>query len=251
MSLSTRSDLLSHGQADLSTEAALQQVTTERNSLRSQNDQLWKIIEKQRIIIQNQQKDIAKLTTERDLLRHLAAEHENLRNGASIAQVNGHQQKRSVDKKAQECETTTPVSEPAGVNGDTDNKLALVSTSTSVDSRPSLESPRQRAKSEANRDQQLATCMTPVNDDSDLKVEDERDYKADEGGLSMLQDDEVESQASYDPEIQVATSGNRVQYQTPSATSPPLVLDRDARTLPAKSDLAQPQSGNVDLLRAM
>ncbi|KAK3819762.1 MAG: hypothetical protein J3Q66DRAFT_281282 [Benniella sp.] len=114
MSLSTRSDLLSHGHTDLSTEAALQQVTTERNSLRSQNDQLWKIIEKQRIIIQNQQKDIAKLTTERDLLRHLATEHETLRNGASIAQVNGHQQKRSVDKKAQECETTTPVSEPAG-----------------------------------------------------------------------------------------------------------------------------------------
>ncbi|KAK3823966.1 MAG: hypothetical protein JOS17DRAFT_687392, partial [Linnemannia elongata] len=50
--------------------AALQQITTERNSLRSQNDQLWKIIEKQRSIIQNLQKDVAKLSSERDLLRH-------------------------------------------------------------------------------------------------------------------------------------------------------------------------------------
>ncbi|KAI8604218.1 hypothetical protein EDD21DRAFT_301120, partial [Dissophora ornata] len=53
----------------MSSDAALQQVTTERNSLRSQNDQLWKIIEKQRIIIQNLQKDITKISSERDLLR--------------------------------------------------------------------------------------------------------------------------------------------------------------------------------------
>ncbi|KAF9200907.1 hypothetical protein BGZ49_008861 [Haplosporangium sp. Z 27] len=46
----------------------LEQLIAERNSLRSQNDQLWKIIEKQRVIIQNLQKDVTKLTAERDLL---------------------------------------------------------------------------------------------------------------------------------------------------------------------------------------
>ncbi|KAF9368053.1 hypothetical protein BGX21_006862, partial [Mortierella sp. AD011] len=79
LQMSTRSDQsLSQGQAsDLGSDAALQQVITERNSLRSQNDQLWKIIEKQRIIIQNLQKDVAKVVAERDLLRRYAAENEN------------------------------------------------------------------------------------------------------------------------------------------------------------------------------
>src|SRR5690554_6687643 len=113
MSQSTRSDQsLSQGTApDMTNEAALQQVTTERNSLRSQNDQLWKIIEKQRIIIQNLQKDIAKVTTERDLLRHLTAENESFRSNSLTSnsnhvQVNGHQQqsRRNLERKAQETE---------------------------------------------------------------------------------------------------------------------------------------------------
>ncbi|KAF9927449.1 hypothetical protein FBU30_003248 [Linnemannia zychae] len=127
--------------------AALQQVTTERNSLRSQNDQLWKIIEKQRSIIQNLQKDVAKLSSERDLLRHhLAQQHQhhllqlqqqhqqlqyngdarssidqnsnssnntddnNLSNtGTSLAQVNGHHQqsKRSLERKVQAAAAST------------------------------------------------------------------------------------------------------------------------------------------------
>ncbi|KAF9988735.1 hypothetical protein BGZ75_008671 [Mortierella antarctica] len=62
------------GQApELSMDPAVQQVVSERNGLRSQNDQLWKIIEKQRIIIQNLQKDVAKVTAERDQLRQSAA----------------------------------------------------------------------------------------------------------------------------------------------------------------------------------
>ncbi|KAF9083608.1 hypothetical protein BGX29_003041, partial [Mortierella sp. GBA35] len=61
------------GQAlDMNNEATIQQVLAERNSLRSQNDQLWKIIEKQRVIIQNLQRDVAKVTAERDTLRQSA-----------------------------------------------------------------------------------------------------------------------------------------------------------------------------------
>jgi hypothetical protein len=120
---------------------ALHQITTERNSLRNQNDQLWKIIEKQRSIIQNLQKDVAKLSSERDLLRHhLTQQHQHHLQqqqqqqqtqlngnqhrpsndqpssgsssngggtsitGTSLAQVNGHHQqqsKRSLERKVQ------------------------------------------------------------------------------------------------------------------------------------------------------
>lgn len=63
------------GQAplDMNNEATVQQILAERNSLRSQNDQLWKIIEKQRVIIQNLQKDVSKVTAERDSLRQSAS----------------------------------------------------------------------------------------------------------------------------------------------------------------------------------
>jgi len=116
MSQSTRSDSSSqghghsHGPAQVplqDVDAAMQQITTERNSLRSQNDQLWKIIEKQRIIIQNLQKDLAKAAAERDLLRsHLATENSSPRSNNlnsinsigsdpdSTAKVNGHQQQQ-------------------------------------------------------------------------------------------------------------------------------------------------------------
>src|ERR1051325_5030952 len=46
----------------------LQQVLNERNLLRSQNDQLWKIIEKQKVVINNLQKDNQRITNERDRL---------------------------------------------------------------------------------------------------------------------------------------------------------------------------------------
>ncbi|KAK3840000.1 MAG: hypothetical protein JOS17DRAFT_678200 [Linnemannia elongata] len=57
----------------MNNEATVQQILAERNSLRSQNDQLWKIIEKQRVIIQNLQKDVSKVTAERDSLRQSAS----------------------------------------------------------------------------------------------------------------------------------------------------------------------------------
>ena len=71
MSPSSRSDQSqSQPQGDLiSNDPAMQQIISERNSLRAQNEQLWKIIEKQRVIIQNLQKDVSKITVERDLLR--------------------------------------------------------------------------------------------------------------------------------------------------------------------------------------
>ncbi|CAJ0747943.1 11976_t:CDS:10 [Entrophospora sp. SA101] len=51
-----------------SPESLLQQVINERNLLRSQNDQLWKLIEKQKIMIKNLQTDAQKLTNDRDKL---------------------------------------------------------------------------------------------------------------------------------------------------------------------------------------
>ncbi|CAG8647101.1 2209_t:CDS:1, partial [Paraglomus occultum] len=49
-----------------SMETLLQQAINERNFLRQQNDQLWKIIEKQKTVINNLQKDNQKLVYERD-----------------------------------------------------------------------------------------------------------------------------------------------------------------------------------------
>ncbi|KAF9345324.1 hypothetical protein BGX26_003286, partial [Mortierella sp. AD094] len=87
MSQSNRSDLpYPQGQAADPASDPLQQLVSERNSLRSQNDQLWKIIEKQRVIIQNLQKDVTKVTAERDLLRQSSA------SGASSDQGHQHQQ---------------------------------------------------------------------------------------------------------------------------------------------------------------
>ncbi|KAG0049748.1 hypothetical protein BGZ83_005431 [Gryganskiella cystojenkinii] len=107
---------------------ALNQITSERNSLRSQNDQLWKIIEKQRIIIQNLQKDLAKAVSERDLLRnHLTAEHSTFRSNSlnslssassgasSLSQINGHHQhsKRSLERKTQQDNIPSSTAVPA------------------------------------------------------------------------------------------------------------------------------------------
>src|SRR6185312_8971171 len=49
-----------------SMETLLQQAINERNFLRQQNDQLWKIIEKQKTVINNLQRDNQKLVYERD-----------------------------------------------------------------------------------------------------------------------------------------------------------------------------------------
>ncbi|RUS15397.1 hypothetical protein BC937DRAFT_92518 [Endogone sp. FLAS-F59071] len=52
-------------------------------NLRNQNESLWKIIEKQRVIIQNLQKDVAKLTAERDNLLDRNKQFEKERNRRS------------------------------------------------------------------------------------------------------------------------------------------------------------------------
>ncbi|KAG0370349.1 hypothetical protein BGZ54_006706 [Gamsiella multidivaricata] len=266
MSQSTRSDhSLSQGQTpDQSAEAAFQQVTTERNSLRSQNDQLWKIIEKQRIIIQNLQKDIAKVTAERDLLRHLAAENENFKNNGihltTLAQVNDHQQqsKRALGKKAHENDSTSSAaSEPTtDANEGKDTKLASVSSSSSAsaaDSRPSQQEQPSLHYQKSGQDVHTskATQQTPAvplspssNCDGDSNYDDGKDSQTEEGSPSISQEDEVGSQSSFDPEIQVATVGSRVQQQAPS-TSPTVTLERDGRAIPARSNSVPSQTGQI------
>ena len=100
------------------------------------------------IIIQNLQKDLAKVTTERDLLRdHLTAEHTSLRSNSlnslsslsssssSIAHTNAHLSKRSLDRErrpTQDREATQPVQQlphPSVIrNGDQDVQVASTSS---------------------------------------------------------------------------------------------------------------------------
>ncbi|KAF9320625.1 hypothetical protein BG003_005374, partial [Podila horticola] len=89
MSHSSRSDQSqSQPSQDLiSNDPAMQQIISERNSLRAQNEQLWKIIEKQRVIIQNLQKDVSKITAERDLLRSSSPSGQE---GGNNSSSNGH-----------------------------------------------------------------------------------------------------------------------------------------------------------------
>jgi hypothetical protein len=47
----------------------IKSATSTPDSLQGQNDQLWKIIEKQRLIIQNLQKDLTRMTADRDQLQ--------------------------------------------------------------------------------------------------------------------------------------------------------------------------------------
>ncbi|KAF9194265.1 hypothetical protein BGZ51_000425 [Haplosporangium sp. Z 767] len=265
MSQSTRSDQsLSQGTApDMTSEAALQQVTTERNSLRSQNDQLWKIIEKQRIIIQNLQKDIAKVTAERDLLRHLAAENESFRsnsltsnsnvNNAGIqpanhVQVNDHQQqsRRNLERKAQETEDASLEQNSTGVNGDKDIKLASMSQSTSplssAASSPTESRQLQPDQIAHQRDTQAPSASRsgaiPFSPSS-AKEDDsspEESKPIEEGRPSTSQEDDVASQSSYDSEVQVATTVSRVQLQVNSTASPAIIVGRDPRQSPARPD---------------
>ncbi|KAG0257538.1 hypothetical protein BG011_003897 [Mortierella polycephala] len=265
MSQSTRSDQsLSQGTApDMTSEAALQQVTTERNSLRSQNDQLWKIIEKQRIIIQNLQKDIAKVTTERDLLRHLTAENEsfrsnsltsnsNVNNGgiqpANHVQVNGHQQqsRRNLERKAQETEETSLEQNATGVNGDKDIKLASMSQSTSsmssAASSPTESRQPQPDQIAHQRDTQAPSASYPgaipfsPSSANEGDSSSEESKTIDEGHPSTSQEGDVASQSNYDPEVQMATTVSRVQHQVNSTASPAIIVGRDPRQNPARPD---------------
>ncbi|KAF9170197.1 hypothetical protein BGX20_009312 [Mortierella sp. AD010] len=254
--MSTRSDQsLSQGQAsDLGSDAALQQVITERNSLRSQNDQLWKIIEKQRIIIQNLQKDVAKVVAERDLLRRYAAENENFRNNGVQVNGNHHHSKRSMERKAQDNDSSATQPEQSSPTAagekekEKDVKLASMSSSSS-----SLSDSRQQqdlsdsdirvdAQTPKSVHQPEPVPLTPSSTCDGDSTNDEGKDNEEHGRPSTSQEDETVSQESYDPEIQVATTGNRIQ-QTPSSSSPVIAHDRDARMLPMRSDSTQSLSG--------
>ncbi|KAG0204588.1 hypothetical protein BGX28_003527 [Mortierella sp. GBA30] len=268
MSNSGRSDQsLSQGHApDLPSEAALQQVVSERNSLRSQNDQLWKIIEKQRIIIQNLQKDVAKITAERDLLRHFAAENEHFRSNSLVdvnsngnsdsninsngngaqpinhVQVNGHHQhsKRALERKAQENDTVLNP-EVAALNGDKDIiKPDLVSQSSPTDARHPLADRPMNQKVEQDvqapkGSQGVTTPLTPSTPSSSHDGE-SIGGRADDVPQS---EDEVGSQSSYDPEVQMATTASRVQHPSQATASPAIVVERDPRAVPPRLDSNQ------------
>ncbi|KAF9430232.1 hypothetical protein BGZ76_000910, partial [Entomortierella beljakovae] len=146
-----------------------QQLVSERNALRAQNDQLWKIIEKQRVIIQNLQKDVAKVTSERDQLRqsssvngatpdHTQNQYQqpngNHPTPTSHPQSNGQQQyhpKRSMERRA--LETESNLDQTQSENIDRESELAsgfnpnasFSSTTSSIDNRQQQQQQQYRA----------------------------------------------------------------------------------------------------------
>ncbi|KAF9901176.1 hypothetical protein EC991_006432 [Linnemannia zychae] len=269
--------------------AALQQITNERNSLRSQNDQLWKIIEKQRSIIQNLQKDVAKLSSERDLLRHhLTQQHQHhllqqqqqqpqpngnhnrlpkdpsdgsntTSTGTSLAQVNGHHQqsKRSLERKAQALGTTTDASSQpqsttvhdelddrplAGESLEQDRDTDSISSHTTLpNDNDSLAPPPLQAavtvaaapSSNLHRDQDAADAIDNNNNNGSSIQSQQFDEPA---RPSLSSDNGAEFNANYDPEIQVATTASRIHPQSGSAPSPAIIIDKDSRMIPIRSD---------------
>lgn len=252
MSQSTLSDSLSQGQGPESNgDAALQQVVTERNSLRAQNDQLWKIIEKQRIIIQNLQKDVAKATTERDLLRHLAVENGLQLNGQPIQSSS----KRSMERKPQsQQQQQQPHSRHAQHQQDSDavsitseasvghperetQQISVplhsssVSSSASIDSRRSLD--HQHPQSPVKSRQESGSKLQLNSGESEVHTETASETEVQ---LSVAKDDDSASQASYDPEVQVATSASRVHHQGSTSTPPP--HDIEIRSSPLRTEFS-------------
>lgn len=247
MSQSTLSDSLSQGQGPESNgDAALQQVITERNSLRAQNDQLWKIIEKQRIIIQNLQKDVAKATTERDLLRHLAVENGLQLNGQPIQTSS----KRSMERKPQSQQQQLPPSRHAQHQQDSDAvsitseaslghseretqqisvpplSVSSLSSSASIDSRRSLD--HQHPQSPVKSRQESGSKLQINLSESEVHTETASETEVQ---LSVAKDDDSASQASYDPEVQVATSASRIHHQGLTSTPPPHDIENRASPL--------------------
>ncbi|KAF9124361.1 hypothetical protein BGW39_008250 [Mortierella sp. 14UC] len=282
--------------------AALQQITNERNSLRSQNDQLWKIIEKQRSIIQNLQKDVAKLSSERDLLRHhLTQQHQHhllqqqqqqqqtqpngdqhrpakdlsdngntTITGTSLAQVNGHHQqsKRSLERKAQAAASTGSTQRTT-----MDAASQLQSTTAHDDLNGSISDRAMAGESlEQERDIDTNSTHTTLPSDNDSQVpfsyqaavtvatapspnlhrgQDPADTNnSNNNSASSIQgrqldeparpslssDNGTESSSNYDPEILVATTASRIHHQSGSTTSPAIIIDKDSRIIPTRSD---------------
>ncbi|KAF9203185.1 hypothetical protein BGZ49_006681 [Haplosporangium sp. Z 27] len=252
--MSTRSDQsLSQGQAsDPGSDAALQQAITERNSLRSQNDQLWKIIEKQRIIIQNLQKDVAKVTSERDLLRRYAAENENFRNNGATQSTNPapgnghqHQSKRSLERKTLDNDSQTTLHDQNSTNAHSEKEKEIKLASVSSSSSSTLSESRPLQQEQSNNPEIRQDAQTPRGIQQSAPLTPSSNYETDSPNddnlriLPFTSDEEEEVQENYDPEIQVATTGNRIQPLAPSSGS----FDRETRNLSARSDSAQSLTG--------
>ncbi|KAF8948316.1 hypothetical protein BGZ47_005618 [Haplosporangium gracile] len=282
--------------------ATLHQVTTERNSLRSQNDQLWKIIEKQRSIIQNLQKDVNKLSSERDLLRHhLTQQHQHhlllqqqqqqqqpqldgnqhrppkeqssnngssstSTTGTSLAQVNGHQlhSKRSLERKVQAAAevgsaslssspapttTTTTDTAPSSKSVPSHDGLDDHSSTTSLGDKASNQSldinnpPPIHSALFNNTDNHELSCQVV---ETVFPCEQEPVDASDSNNSarpSISNDDGTQFNANYDPEIQFATTASRIQHQSGATASPAIIIDKDARIIPIRSDSSLSYTG--------
>ncbi|KAG0339353.1 hypothetical protein BG004_006858 [Podila humilis] len=270
MSQSTLSDQsLSQGQgADMNgNDIAFQQIVTERNSLRAQNDQLWKIIEKQRIIIQNLQKDVAKATTERDLLRHLAVENGLTLNGQPIQsskrsmerknQQHPHQSSSSSShsrhnqqhhlsqEQQQDAEVASISSDTSHVQSERDTthaampphsvtSVASSSAAASIDSRRSLEQHHPQSPVKPRQDSGPKVLLaSPMENEVHTETASETEIQ-----LLVAQDDGSASQESYDPEVQVATAASRVHHQGSASTPLPSHNETDIRASPLRTEFS-------------
>ncbi|KAF9919149.1 hypothetical protein BX616_000837 [Lobosporangium transversale] len=269
MSQATRLDqTMPQGAPDLPIEAALQQVTADRNTLRSQNDQLWKIIEKQRIIIQNLQKDNAKLTAERDLFRHVAAENESYRNSdlpqsTAHTQMDSHHQSsnKSSDRKAREQDTSSTILKHISTV-DKDLKMPPPSLSSAPQAPTDTVQPQSELLSELKEEAQTpkeaiqpeSSPLAFSNGDSDLNDENNRDNQEENSQSYKSLEDETRSQNRLDSDTQFANAIDHSPQQIQTTTaSPPMGVDRDTQvTLNTYGQIGQlhsPASGSPTSFR--
>ncbi|KAF9169254.1 hypothetical protein BGX20_010553 [Mortierella sp. AD010] len=269
MPQSNRPDLPYQGQADPANES-MQQLVSERNSLRSQNDQLWKIIEKQRVIIQNLQKDVAKVTAERDHLRQSTA------SGASSPdqghhhhhQHHHHHSKRSAERRPQDGNSAPDQSNIENAEKESElasgfNPNASFSSASSTDNRQQHrnhhhqdpQSPRQHGHSHSRKPRPHVLPLTPSNSEGEF-----------DGGKAELGLDDSPANTSgyydrnqlslqptgdghglrdpYEAELQVASTTVRAQNyqesvqtpQTPQRSASNVQNERDPRMLMPQTD---------------
>lgn len=279
MSQSTRSDQ-SQGMATemMMSDAALQQVTSERNSLRSQNDQLWKIIEKQRVIIQNLQKDVAKVSAERDLLRasmpaltsgssdasahaplseggqpsfeqdlpHMPHQYQSQPNGHHLPQQGHPSSKRSMDRKPQEVDSAAlELSGYAGgereselASGFNPNSSFSSTTSSTTDYRQIQQQPRQYPQDRHSPRQHRAQGQ-PVT----LPLTPSSTHAGDFNGKAELDEEEPiydnNNAHHHEDIVQPSPTISLQQHQSPVAH-----LEREARTGSSRSEAGNMINGN-------
>ncbi|GJJ78496.1 RalA-binding protein 1 [Entomortierella parvispora] len=272
MSQSTRSDSSSqgHGHSHESAQAplqdvdvALQQVTAERNSLRSQNDQLWKIIEKQRIIIQNLQKDLAKAVAERDLLRsHFSSESTSFRSDnfsstnsiasdlMPAAKTSGYQQHvRHTSERKTSRDKDSPQQDRLNVSStlEIDSQGAKV---TSLSSAPSLYTPEEdknlgNGQEVVHPGEKLATTgsltldrqnhaqtslhLDPAESATNTPAPVRRDYAPaiTDGNIDSQSEEQRPFQDTTNDPEQKSTLILNTSHQAVSFTSPTLAIEND------------------------